>query len=1585
MKHLKQILKIFVFLILVCCGVLFASCGNDGGTAVISCSNAQLDIVLGEDESKTFNINVSGGQFDMSSLVVESFEENSIIGIEVKKYSNNFATVVVSPIAPGSATIKVSGGSNSAEPQQVLVNVIMPIESISLKQEFDGKLYAIKGGSVKLYSLNFVQYSAKDVVGFERYETNQKGYSLKLANSNLENVSLQNGVLSVGENFQGDSISLIAESNYYDQYNQNENLKFTFDVKVLNQITTEVYVNTDKGLKLEDGVTVSSPITDGQAISLFPKEETQNSATIYVYAYVNNQADEVMLVKNVDETRFDLELISASGFDSGLNAYKFVYKLTSFNAGFSDFINFTASYKNYTLGNKNQEYSAQTNKLAVKTYNRPQSVVANGVAKNTNLTVYENVSSVSKGSTLTLTLTPGNLASEYNLITLFVDDIVDVNNLPFDFYTMNATKTGFTKQVWSQNKTITISVGTKLFVVKNGNYSENNLSAIIYAQESSYFNEIGNERTKIAITVSVKPGASGIYLAGLNENSEYILLDETNLLGGSTKTIVADLNQQNEIILAISPSNFDIGLNSIAKVLNTKLASATSFEVLGADENYVYVKFNILPLAVGTTKLNIYLQDGSFAELNLKIVSKLEYFDVSINSDEATTIAKYYEKYADGENNYLKLAIQNGTNIQLNYEVNPTNAEYRLDFGFYDIENSGKTLSNENFADYIGGEFADQSAYINVTRLKNYGIVEAANSLAEGKVLVKITVFGIGEDGTEIEQSTHYVLVEVYRGVDSFNVSSSLIDVYSYDSVGSKNVMQSISEFTIRVQSNNGRPTYLENLEMFLGLNSSTKVEFNSGVARIEDENGEVLLTITKILTGNEYRFNVQAMSAKQNQFIFTFKLVEVAQNSPITALVRVNVKQAVEISYIELVNVDDEIYIDNYNNKNGSEFIVLTNVYAEDGKEPLNSKLIYELSSSLTSKGITVENGKISAPKNTSGVGTLTIYPESNYFDGTIVGEPVVTLNVVVANGENKETAIRLYTASDVANIADQQDVNKSNLHYVLVGNITLTNSISSFSGHLYGDFNNITSTLACENGAIFEELTSTAVVENLNVVGLLAKTNNGTIKNVCVLNSETISNTSEDFVGGLANINNGTIQNCQVEASISGKNVGGVAGKNAGTISNTLFAGTISASVNAGGIAAENEGTITSCKVEKWSENTGSMISATGSNSTYVGAIVGTNNSGAKIEKTYAYAYNQTSADIVAASATVGGIAGYNYGEISQCMTNFVVNDSLATKFASAGSGAITNSYILGADFAASHYQGVTDPEYYDAEIWGIEEGYNNNLPYLKSCYYPKPVSQIETEINEDSGILYSAEDNLIVLYYYDLTETLSNEIAQTQLQNKNTYAISKILSSTEGLSIKSTSSIIKVSGGNLIVRGVGKATLKLQSNYATQDCEEMEITVCVIYPVINFDVYSGTAINGGNVVKNSALIRRATDSILSTAVSNKIILNNTAYEFTSNLYAVLFNAKNAADYDANSAILGISTNYSIEDKKEKPLSIGTFIIKPYEIKPDENGKEFDNFTLTATLALQNENLNNFYPDFTAGDISKINLLIGEKFNKT
>jgi len=161
----------------------------------------------------------------------------------------------------------------------------------------------------------------------------------------------------------------------------------------------------------------------------------------------------------------------------------------------------------------------------------------------------------------------------------------------------------------------------------------------------------------------------------------------------------------------------------------------------------------------------------------------------------------------------------------------------------------------------------------------------------------------------------------------------------------------------------------------------------------------------------------------------------------------------------------------------------------------------------------------------------------------------------------------------------------------------------------------------------------TITITGSGLSCIGGIAGANySGTIDN-CVFNG-TVSGTSYDQIGGIVGRNIGTVINSRSTATVSGNNsAGGIAGRNNGKIENSYNTGSVTGNQQAGGIAGEN--TVSGSYVKN-SYNTGN-ITATASSNSYVGGIVGTNTSSALVE----YCYNTGN---VTGTTGAGGIVGNN-----------------------------------------------------------------------------------------------------------------------------------------------------------------------------------------------------------------------------------------------------------------------------------------------------------------------------------------------------
>ena len=138
---------------------------------------------------------------------------------------------------------------------------------------------------------------------------------------------------------------------------------------------------------------------------------------------------------------------------------------------------------------------------------------------------------------------------------------------------------------------------------------------------------------------------------------------------------------------------------------------------------------------------------------------------------------------------------------------------------------------------------------------------------------------------------------------------------------------------------------------------------------------------------------------------------------------------------------------------------------------------------------------------------------------------------------------------------------------------------------------------------------------------------------------------------VGGLVGENNGVISNCYNTGTVtgSGQKVGGLVGDNfisdgPGKINNSYNTGNVTGTNQfTAGFAGKNTGTIKSCYNSCDSVKAGGL---------YSGGLVGYNYAGGTIDSSHNTAAVSSSAD------DAGGLAGDNYGDITNCYTNCSVS---------------------------------------------------------------------------------------------------------------------------------------------------------------------------------------------------------------------------------------------------------------------------------------------------------------------------------------
>lgn len=293
----------------------------------------------------------------------------------------------------------------------------------------------------------------------------------------------------------------------------------------------------------------------------------------------------------------------------------------------------------------------------------------------------------------------------------------------------------------------------------------------------------------------------------------------------------------------------------------------------------------------------------------------------------------------------------------------------------------------------------------------------------------------------------------------------------------------------------------------------------------------------------------------------------------------------------------------------------------------------------------------------------------------------------------------------------ADQLDAVRDHLnkHFLLISDIDLVNyqdgvgwiplgNETPFSGVFNGnDFkvtNLLIKNLEGELLGLFGTIAAGATIRNLGVVdaciegktkvGILAGENRGTIE-YCFVRGEVKGH--HYHIGGLLGYNNGIDGNvglvsiCFSSVTVSGANglgnsFGGLIGTNfSGTVEQSLALGDVFGNINViGGLVGHNyQGTIIDCFT---------LVNVTGASNNSVGGLVGQNSFGLIIQCV-------SGGSVVAEQYYIGGLCGWNTGEIVKCFAEGTVwGDSYVGGLVGyhEGTAAIISNSFAGGDVVAT-----------------------------------------------------------------------------------------------------------------------------------------------------------------------------------------------------------------------------------------------------------------------------------------------------------
>ena len=993
---MKKFLGIVSCLVLILvAGVTFAACGPSSSGITISSSETELEIVLGsEEETKTVEFIVEGfgngsGQLDFD---VEEQEKNTI-SCTPEYQGNGRTTLTITGKNRGTATITATSIQGSVK-HVITVKVVQPITGLAQVDEFKDKLYAISGSSLNLSQEKIWNYSPS--------ETNQRDLVFSFIGES-QGCRIEDGKLIVDQDCGLSSVTIRAESAF------NSSVYCEIPVAILNPI--EVVAQAS-------GKTIVETITDPNSqvsnfFEIFPREtEYQNSLTITLIIKAGNekQALNVEAVFSSGEEKFAAPQ-TGYYFDraSQTHRYTFLIQANSQDAGKIDSLTFRASYSGYAAGES--EYNSNSININLSSYNKALQVDVNGQAGQVEVDVFENSINLVDGEILEISLLPGNLKLDQNYIILWAEDF---ENLPISLYKLDSTRRNYIcvfgydqngNPVGSTGNGIRyakIQSGTKLYAFINNNYqglTGTNKQSTIYAQAVEFWNSeiTSNERAFTTIDFVINPNAKDIFLAQPNDQG-VLEADKDN------KTIFIELGETEIAYIAVDPSTFTIGANSVVTIANESLAEIGELVEHAVSEDFVFAKFEIVANKVGSTTLTVTLSDGKQVDFNLVVISPLEELEMGLESvvigeTEIGSDIVPYRHLPDttvivGETtpfialNKLSISNNGGAGIRLTKNATPQTAQYYLSYNYYDYTfESGKDIKNITLEDIDieNINFNTTSSIINTSLLANQTIVEAVNSSTEGAVLVRISVYAMGADGEYSDQPVgyFYYLIDFFIPTSGLTLSSGTLELYTYDTIGDKflldNVSRSIGEFSVTVNPvNQGlTPTYINNLKIYVNGNSVNIMErFTNDVlylyfdGSIAYSRNNAALEIIRSFENNTFTFKFQALRREAN-YIFAMVLSEVDESKTFTALGRIIAKEAVEISDIEIINANQEspIYIENvflaqedfeseeayleYINDiidNPYQLELVYNLYSKNGNEITNPSLEFEVEYNLIS-----------------------------------------------------------------------------------------------------------------------------------------------------------------------------------------------------------------------------------------------------------------------------------------------------------------------------------------------------------------------------------------------------------------------------------------------------------------------------------------------------------------------------------------------------------------------------------------------------------------------------------------------------------
>jgi hypothetical protein len=826
--------------------------------------------------------------------------------------------------------------------------------------------------------------------------------------------------------------------------------------------------------------------------------------------------------------------------------------------------------------------------------------------------------------------------------------------------------------------------------------------------------------------------------------------------------------------------------------------------------------------------------------------------------------------------------------------------------------------------------WGNTSAILNVSNMKNFNIIEAVNPRTEGSVLVRIEVNGRGANGSFQPIGYFYYLINFFVPISNMTIENGTLSLYSYETVGDKFVdsngrNMSIGEFRVTVDTNRGGlPTYIENLKIYVNE------QINQQTNALVFVNNYCYVKADGTSTANINEAVLRIIRTRSgNTYTFNVQALKSVNKSFVLAIVIPEVNER-KVTGIVRIFVNDAVEISD---------IEMVNVDVEEG-------LYFE----------NLENG--------NGINLELVY------------------NLYSANGRDlTNDSLEFEFIWDVVNITGAS-TNASDYVYVEAGKLIVNKNIGGVgklriyppSNFFRSGWNGEDPILEIPIKIADGESEETAIeIYNANDLKRLNDSDKHFIlvNNIVVPHGQYISDFNGTLNGKYKGINNSIVITSPLFLKISSdgvvKNINIIAVPNEKVDCTYAL---IEGKPVFGFLACLNEGEIIDVNIRANTNFKAEAVriddsSVTSTNIDAMGLLVGINKGLIKYTITNPRTLNvQGNNNGLNGQGAyyAGGIVGINGlgGRIDGATVGVIVTASTGGK---AGAFAGDERLLNPADPSR-----IINCTIYSSDITDLYVNLNPNT---------RPSSEIVANENEDVAILY----------YYNVNNAELDETLQSALKTRNTFSLANLLKLSGIVSggnmaevnlsnfiiTSGNNNIIKVYSENLEITGVGEVTLTITPIYSSNGTSKT-ITIYVLYPINSYEIYKGiNTDNLTNRVKDNISVKNNETYYLTSSLKNTVILRNEVFTIYQNKLALKLLSDNFNLY-------GMATNYNknVGDEDYTFYSTGTIAIRA-------KSSSVTGGTLTSSLVLQNQLQGNYLGNIQSEDFELINNLLSEAFKKT